>query len=92
MPVDAVVTSEDVGSYKPNHNHFTRFAESFGATKDNWVHVAQSYFHDMTPAHELGLPRIWINRSHATDDPAIAHAVLPGRDGLLRTVERVRSA
>lgn len=88
VPIDAVVTAEDVGSYKPNHNHFTRFAESFGATKDNWVHVAQSYFHDMTPAHALGIPRIWINRSGATDDPAIADAVLPNLDGLLRTVER----
>jgi 2-haloacid dehalogenase len=26
------------------------------------VHVAQSQFHDIVPARELGLPSIWINR------------------------------
>ena len=26
------------------------------------MHVAQSYFHDVVPASELGLRTIWINR------------------------------
>lgn len=89
--VDAVVTSEDVGSYKPNHNHFTRFAESFDATKQNWVHVAQSYFHDITPAHELGLPTVWVNRRAGLDDPSLAHAVIPDLSDLVTTVEQVHA-
>ena len=92
VPVDAVVTAEDVGSYKPDHNHFRRFAESFGATRENWVHIAESYFHDMRPAHALGIPRVWINRLGAPDDPSIADAVLPGLTGLVETVERVHQA
>jgi 2-haloacid dehalogenase len=88
-PVDTVVTAEMVGSYKPNHNHFTRFAESFGATRDSWVHVAQSYFHDMEPAKALDVPRVWINRNADERDPSIADAVLPDLDGLLSTVESV---
>ncbi len=31
------------------------------------VHVAQSLFHDIAPASELGIPSIWINR---LDEPA----------------------
>jgi len=92
VPIDAIITAEDVGSYKPNHNHFTRFAESFGATRENWVHVAQSYFHDMVPAHALGIPRVWINRLAETDDPSITDAVLPDLVDLVKTVEHVHLA
>jgi 2-haloacid dehalogenase len=91
-PVDAVVSAEMVGSYKPNHNHFTRFAESFGATRENWVHVAQSYFHDMQPAHALDIPRIWINRLDEKDDPSIVDEVLPDLKGLATAVDAVHSA
>jgi 2-haloacid dehalogenase len=90
--IDAVVTAEHVGSYKPNHNHFVRFEESFGATRDNWVHVAEGYFHDMVPAHALDIPRVWINRRGLTDDPAIADAVLPDLTDLVKTVEQVHHA
>jgi 2-haloacid dehalogenase len=88
-PVDTVVTAEMVGSYKPNHNHFTRFEEAFGATRDRWVHVAQSYFHDMEPAKALDVPRVWINRQADGRDPSIADAVLPDLRGLTATVEAV---
>jgi 2-haloacid dehalogenase len=88
-PVDTVVTAEMVGSYKPNHNHFTRFEETFGATRDRWVHVAQSYFHDMEPAKALDVPRVWINRHAEERDASIADAVLPDLHGLLATVESV---
>jgi 2-haloacid dehalogenase len=91
-PVDTVVTAEMVGSYKPNHNHFTRFEESFGATRDRWVHVAQSYFHDMEPAKALDVPRVWVNRLGQPHDASIVDAVLPDLDGLTRTVESVNGA
>jgi 2-haloacid dehalogenase len=92
VPIDAVVTAEDVGSYKPAHGHFTRFAESFDVPRDRWVHVAQSWFHDMMPARELGIPRVWINRLGSSDDPSIADAVLPDLADLTDTVERVHAA
>lgn len=85
-PIDAIVTAEDVGAYKPDHAHFHRFAETFGATPSNWVHVAQSYFHDMVPAQALGIPRIWVNRRGENDNPAIADAVLPDLGRLAETV------
>lgn len=87
VAIDAVVTAEHVGSYKPAHGHFERFRWSF--EPDEWVHVAQSYVHDMRPARELGIARVWINRLGETDDPSICDAVLPDLRGLLATVERV---
>jgi 2-haloacid dehalogenase len=89
VPIDAVVTAEDVGAYKPAHAHFTRFAESFGVPRDRWVHVAQGYFHDMVPAHQLDIPRVWINRRGLPDDPSITDAVRPDLTDLLATVEAV---
>jgi 2-haloacid dehalogenase len=89
VPVDAVVTAEDVGSYKPARGHFYQFAASFDATTEHWVHVAEGYFHDMVPAHELGVPRIWINRRGLPDDPSIVDAVLPDLTALVDTIEAV---
>ncbi|WP_410670257.1 HAD family hydrolase [Amycolatopsis sp. cmx-4-68] len=92
VPIDAIVTAEDVGQYKPGHAHFARFAASFGATPENWVHVAQSHFHDMVPAQALGIPRVWINRRAESQDPSVADAVLPGLDELVEAVEKVHAA
>jgi len=75
---DAVVTAEDVSAYKPNHAHFKLFQSTFGSSADAWIHVAQSYFHDIRPAHELGITRIWVNRQGQKDDPTLADAVISG--------------
>ncbi|WP_205304646.1 HAD family hydrolase [Nonomuraea montanisoli] len=78
LPVtfDAVITSEDVGAYKPDHAHFTTFRDTF--EPERWVHVAQSYVHDLVPAHRLGLRRVWINRMGLRPaDPSVPQDVLP---------------
>jgi 2-haloacid dehalogenase len=43
-----------------------------------WIHVAQSYFHDIEPAHALGITRVWVNRQGEHDDPSLASAVIGG--------------
>ncbi len=75
---DAVVTAEDVSAYKPNHAHFKLFQSTFGSSAAAWIHVAQSYFHDITPAHALGITRIWVNRQGEKDDPALADRMIRG--------------
>ncbi|HYS30223.1 MAG TPA: HAD family hydrolase [Candidatus Limnocylindria bacterium] len=87
--IDAVVTALDVGSYKPAHGHFLTFAHSYQPQVH--LHVAQSWFHDIVPAHELGIPAIWINRLGERDDPSIAAAVLPDLETLPETVSRLES-
>jgi 2-haloacid dehalogenase len=66
---DAVVASE-IGSYKPAHGHWRSFFERTGADPARHVHVAQSHFHDIVPAGELGIPSIWINRLGERAEPA----------------------
>ena len=89
---DAVVTAEDVAAYKPSPAHFLLFRSTFGASADVWIHVAQSYFHDIRPASELGIRRIWVNRQGEPDDPSIADAVISGLADLPETVRRLVSA
>ncbi|HEV2476894.1 MAG TPA: HAD family hydrolase [Candidatus Dormibacteraeota bacterium] len=75
---DAVVTAEDVSAYKPSPAHFRLFQSTFGSSAGAWIHVAQSYFHDIRPTHELGISRIWVNRQGEKDDPSIADGVIRG--------------
>ncbi|GAC1679834.1 MAG: hypothetical protein PVS3B2_21800 [Candidatus Dormibacteraceae bacterium] len=87
VPFDAVVTAEDVATYKPNIAHFRQFASSISPQK--WIHVAQSYFHDIKPTSELGITRIWVNRQREGDDPSLASAVVGGLAELPSAVRRL---
>jgi len=88
---DAVVTAEDVAAYKPNPAHFLLFKSTFGASADAWIHVAQSYFHDIKPTSELGIRRIWVNRQGEPDDPSIADTVVSGLAELPDAVKNLYS-
>ena len=59
--VDLVVTAQQVRSYKPDPAHFNEFARRIGG-KRGWVHVAQSYYHDVDPCLKLKIPVVWVNR------------------------------
>jgi len=61
---DGVVTAEEVGSYKPAHGHWEEMPRRFNAKKDEVIHVAASYVHDIIPAKEQGFDAIWINRNN----------------------------
>jgi 2-haloacid dehalogenase len=69
VPFDMVVTAQDVRSYKPDLAHFRRFADKSGARKDNWIHVANSWVHDILPASRVGLRSVWVDRD-LTGHPA----------------------
>jgi len=86
---DAVVTAEDVSAYKPSPAHFRLFQSTFGSSAGAWIHVAQSYFHDIRPTHELGITRIWVNRQGEKDDPSLADAVVRGLAQLPEAVARL---
>jgi 2-haloacid dehalogenase len=69
VPFDLWVTAEEVRSYKPDLAHFRTFAEKTGATAANWIHVANSWVHDMLPAARMGLRSVWVDRD-LTGHPA----------------------
>jgi 2-haloacid dehalogenase len=70
VPFELAIVASEIRSYKPGHEHWLRFFEESGAPREGHVHVAQSHFHDIVPAHELGLRSIWINRDGEQRSPA----------------------
>ena len=68
VPFDLAIVAGEIGSYKPAHGHWDVFRQRVGGDVGH-VHVAQSLFHDIEPANELGIPSIWINRLDEPDDP-----------------------
>ena len=69
VPFDLAIVAEDVQSYKPAHGHWERFFEATTADRGHHVHVAQSHFHDIVPANELGLTSVWVNRLGEQAEP-----------------------
>jgi 2-haloacid dehalogenase len=70
VPFELAIVASEIGSYKPARAHWDRFFAETGAATDHHVHVAQSHYHDIVPAHALGLTTIWINRYGERAEPA----------------------
>jgi 2-haloacid dehalogenase len=70
VPFAGAIVASEVGSYKPAHGHWHAFDQTFAPEPGTHVHVAQSHFHDVVPASELGLPSVWINRLGESGEPA----------------------
>ena len=65
---DAVLTAEDIGSYKPSPRNFEYMLGALagmGHGKGAILHTAESLFLDPGPANEFGLANCWIHRRHA---------------------------
>ena len=62
VPIDAVITAEDVGSYKPALPHFERALELTGLAPEQILHVAFGFKYDIGPAQQLGFRSAWVNR------------------------------
>jgi 2-haloalkanoic acid dehalogenase type II len=61
-PFVALVTAEDLHSYKPAPKHWEAALKRLHMPKESVLHVAGSLFHDIRPARALGFPTAWINR------------------------------
>lgn len=70
VEIDMVVAAEEVGNYKPDLAHFTEFERRSRVQRRDWVHTAVSWRHDMQPARELGLRRVWVDREQSGQDPS----------------------
>ena len=73
---DLSIVASEIDSYKPSPRHWEVFRQRVGGDVGH-VHVAQSLFHDIAPASELGIPTIWINRLGEPED-ARPNVTLPG--------------
>ena len=59
---DWVVTAQEVGAYKPSPQNFIYAVRKMGVPCNRVLHAAQSLYHDVAPARELGLSTAWVNR------------------------------
>ena len=57
-----MVTANQVRSYKPDPGHFREVLSRLDLPTNRVLHVAQSLFHDIAPAMELGFTCVWVNR------------------------------
>ena len=64
VPFDAVVTAQQVRSYKPDLRNFHTALERMNIDKSRWLHIGESLYHDIGPANRLGISSIWVNRGH----------------------------
>ena len=60
---DVVVTAEQVRTYKPDLRNFRVASARMAVDKQRWLHVAESLYHDIEPANQLGIKCVWVNRA-----------------------------
>lgn len=92
MPLDLIITAEQVHSYKPGLGHFLAFERQTGVARDRWVHAAVSWHHDMRPARELGLTRVWVDRERSGEDDSIVSAHIHDMAALPETLRALGTA
>jgi 2-haloacid dehalogenase len=61
----AVITAQQVRSYKPSLNNFQMALRTLAISPDRLLHAAQSVYHDVVPARSLGISTVWVNRKSA---------------------------
>jgi 2-haloacid dehalogenase len=59
---EAVVTAQQVRSYKPSFNNFEALLRRFQIPREGLLHVAESLYHDVVPARALEIATVWVNR------------------------------
>ena len=73
VPMDIVVLATEAKCYKPAAGMFEALLARINAPASSVTHIAQSFYHDMRAAKDLGFGRrIWINRYGRTGDAAYA--------------------
>ena len=62
IPFDYVITAQQAGAYKPSLPMFKLAQQRTAVAPSQWLHVAQSIYHDVIPARSLGMTSVWVNR------------------------------
>ncbi len=62
VPLEMVVTSQQVQSYKPSHRNFEEAIKRARVGKHEMLHAACSLYHDIEPTNALRLRNVWIDR------------------------------
>lgn len=60
---DHVITAFQARAYKPSPSIFRLAQETLGISTQEWLHAAQSIYHDVVPAQAMGISMVWVNRT-----------------------------
>ena len=60
-----VITAESVRAYKPSRKMFDAAIERIALPRERILHVAESLWHDIAPAREVGLATVHVDRRAA---------------------------
>jgi len=73
---DHVITAQQAGCYKPCKRMFTLAEGRIGVSREHWLHVGQSIYHDVIPAQSLGIATVWVNRRSPRPGAGAAKAAI----------------
>lgn len=59
---DCVLTAQQLQSYKPAARNFEALLLQLAAPPNRVLHVAESLYHDASPAQSFGIATVWVNR------------------------------
>ncbi len=59
---DYVTTAGQARAYKPSLEIFRLAQKKMNTPSEQWLHAAQSIYHDVIPAKSLGISTVWVNR------------------------------
>jgi len=73
---DYVITAQQARAYKPSLQMFELAQQRTGVAPGQWLHVAQSVYHDVIPARSLGIATVRVNRPSSRPGSGAAKAAL----------------
>ena len=94
-PFTWVVTAGEVRAYKPDPAMFAAARQTLGEAAGGWLHAAQSLYHDIRPARQLGVACVHVVRRGAgatpdLGDDARADLVVPDLAALADAFDAAR--
>jgi 2-haloacid dehalogenase len=72
---DQVITARQAGCYKPCAGIFELAEDRLGVSREHWLHVGQSIYHDVIPAQSFGIATVWVNRPSRRPGAGAAKAI-----------------
>jgi 2-haloacid dehalogenase len=80
VPFDYVITAQQARAYKPSADIFRLAQQRTGVPPGQWLHAAQSVYHDVVPANSLGIASVWVNRASPRSGSGAAKAAFGSPD------------
>jgi len=59
---DFVLTAQQARAYKPSQEFLGRAFDRVARSREEILHVAESLYHDIAPARQMGVTTVWVNR------------------------------